>query len=177
MLTIVDDNSLTEALTLMGSNLYFNESAPGRAGRETSMSIAQFNKRALTIQHLNGDPNVYINRNITQPAFNILLAVYENNQSVYTEQLDGLGIMAELLRLESWFIQVVEPPPARGKLSVGEWKAELKEWLDREKTKLRGRTWYCHQDCDMIKVDKRIMSQVRCNLTALEAWYTGQVKR
>lgn len=124
----------------------------------------------------------FSNRPISSEAYVILLEVYENNQSKLLEgcrnhtQLSQTSLNM-LRQLEKDFITVVEPPPNRNgtKPEDDEWddyEEEIFEWLEREKTKLSGRTYYCDSILSsIVTVDSQTHIQVEANYRHICTYY------
>ena len=160
----VDEESPIESI-IKPFGLHFDgkRKANGNIGAEMCKEIAQSNKpkvEDVRILCLNQDPSLYINCTMSKECFDVLLSLYKNNHSYYILNLDKTA----LVNLESWFIQVIEPPP-RGNTS------DIEEWNNREAWKLKGYTWYCnYKDKNKLRICGKVMAQVRINYANLKPW-------
>lgn len=153
-LTIVEDDSYLKDVTdpVLKATVYFGRVNTGLEGKGICEIISQVNSGQTELYMLDEDPWEFVNRPITKEAFDILLRYYENNQQYYFDHDDW----DELLKLEMWFLQVVEPKP--------EHRCDHDDWFEREKTKLKGYTWYSlHPVRSKLKIPGYIMKQVHQN--------------
>lgn len=119
-------------------------------GVELCAVVSHINKdNKQKLMYLPRDQSIYIsNRNLSLQMFQESLDVYENNQRYYMEN----EMLEELMVLECWFLHVIEPQPipikpSRTNAIKEANKRMLFEWLEREKTKGTGRTYYCNERC------------------------------
>ena len=132
----------------------------GIKGYDICEQIKKMNKHDLELLYMDQDPSIYTNCGINSVCFDSLLRLYSNNHSYYIKKAD----IKSLLNLESWFIQVIEPPPLHD-------KSEMEGWIVREKAKLEGCTYYCKfKDKRKMRLSREVMNQVRLNYKNLRQW-------
>lgn len=126
-------------------------------------------------------PQDYTQRELTLEEFRWALKVYENNQMLNLSNPD----MDYLSKLESWFMLIYEPKPLpkwKGTLrgsEILEYNQDIEEWIQREKTKLKGYTYYCDYSLRRkLKIQPEVMVVVRQKVNELiQMKNTGKFSR
>ena len=118
-------------------------------------------------------PYKFINRMISNEAYDMLLIFYRNNQKYYISNMKNLsGSYDKLKSLEEWFIRVIEPPPLDSNSKNGNIEDEVIRWLNRESFKLNRYTCYCdYRIIRIIKISSRIVDIVRENMKKIMSSY------
>jgi len=171
-----DDTEVDTHDPIYTAPIYFlapNQELTGRQGMAMSEIIKEANHAPTKIKVPPQPLKSYINRlDLTTEEFKDCLKVYEDNQGYMSDN----GMKDKLRSLETWFIQVIEPPPRRRPRMSSEDRAdmrlELGEWREREMSKIAGYSYYCdHKLRKSCKVDHRIMLQVKKNMRAIDVGY------
>lgn len=135
------------------------KSGGGLAGKAMTEELY---KKSGDVKPTRKDPPQHLSRRdyITMAEFKSALRVYENNQ--IAEMANPVPDFAYLNWLENWFIQVFEPKPEprwKGRLrgtEILEYNKDIEDWINREKLKLKGYSYYCDHDIrKKIKMDPK----------------------
>jgi len=164
MFTIVDDEESPIDSIIKSNGIHFenNRKANGDVGADICKQIQELNKpKCNELLYLDQDPCLYVSCTITKECFSKLLSFYRNNHRYHIQTNDKESIV----NLESWFIQVIEPPPSSGNIN------DIEEWNNREAWKLKGYTYYCeYKDKNKLRISGKVMNQVRTNYGNLKPW-------
>lgn len=119
---------------------------------------------AEIVRAINNENDIYLMEINDDAIFEEAIDIYENNQAFWYQRED----YDELLKLEEWFICIIETMPCD--------EEEIKEWRLREEYKLSNWcSYYCCDELkDKIKVnDIRIRKKVREKLKSFGIFYKG----
>lgn len=153
-----DLNSRKVLGSILDADVYFGREYNGLEGKAVSEKILSANCEKPELIYLTSDPSLYTNRFLDQQSYDILLRLYENNQMIY--MMDDKANKEALNNLEAWFIQIIEPIPIN--------EDDKKEWIEREKLKLKGYCGYCDHDIrKKIHIPREVMEQVTRNYYCL----------
>ena len=147
----------------------------GKNGKEFSENIKSFQSTDTTCDIKEIDFS--LQGHVSEEKFNEAFNIYENNQGIYSSQLDdncntdnillNKEIVNKLNILERWFSMIIEPSPPEGSE-----EEDYDEWYNREIDKInKGVTEYCSEelldlitpsfDEEAVKVRKRNLSIVQ----------------
>ena len=141
----------------------------GLNGKVLSDNILSFNQKPpiLTIPLVDLSIYEWV-RNLSHETFEYLLSIYENNQDYYMYH----NMVGDLIKMETWFIKIIEPHPTVERYMSRCEVAEIKEeWLTREMTKVTGRSYYSRANNKKVIVDRCVLKDVTAHCEYIAVCY------